>query len=824
MTNDGTLLLLGEIGADHYLAIDEIPSEGREPVLSHAWSAYAAHFGRFTGARLDPLHNRLDNAVVPLGRLRIPAGDLILVVGTGPSLHAAIGELKNRRGFFHLVTSLRGADALAGYGIEPDLVLIEHQSCLEAELSARERAGRLCVGSGWMAIEPKTPPSLFAHARAGRVFIPEIWLGWGLWPATAVATALGAGATCIGLLGIDLGDAGGVTPAFRPLAALLSVLSHIPGITFVDCGESAAPKPGWSRRPLSECVTKRVTSEATVDLTDGPTADDRLVRERDSLEALRPRVANARQGLLQAQGGASVASSTLRPLLDEVLRWGDDSAVRHTLQETLGLSFLPRFWRTGIDYRQHPAHLWRPTILALEEMVSQANALEAKLSYVESARPKGRSDEGDEADAPLSRVLGGPTVLVMPLTYACNVQCAMCTIWQRDDPQVVARETLRRRLDDPLIKAHLEVVNLTGGEPFLRADLPEVVSDLIDLCPLLQEIGIPTNGSMPERILGQVGQILALLPPPVTLAMTVSLDGGAEVHDHVRGVQGLFAKSLKTLRALVKLASERRNLSVGINMTVMPMNVDDIHVVDDLARDAGVGLTLTPATESDIYIGSADVRDQWQASPSQWSGVADAIEAYGKLRGLTTLADASRILRGAERQSACVFWDRGFFLDADGAFHVCPVTSAGRVGQGDRPDAIRQLWGSESHLAALRKLRQSHCLSCLSNCMETERDCGDIVRKIGDTGKPVVIFGAGSGGRKVLRKLLNSGVAVTAFVDNYASRQAASLSGIPVLPWDDGRHCRDKFVVVASRSGATEISRQLERIGLRENGDYVRYF
>ena len=67
-----------------------------------------------------------------------------------------------------------------------------------------------------------------------------------------------------------------------------------------------------------------------------------------------------------------------------------------------------------------------------------------------------------------------PEDLLLVLTYRCNSRCVMCGIWEGDQSGKgeLTPEEYRRILPDTL-----RDINLTGGEVFLRNDLPEVLRD-----------------------------------------------------------------------------------------------------------------------------------------------------------------------------------------------------------------------------------------------------------------------------------------------------------------------------------------------------------
>ncbi len=65
-----------------------------------------------------------------------------------------------------------------------------------------------------------------------------------------------------------------------------------------------------------------------------------------------------------------------------------------------------------------------------------------------------------------------PTDASIILTYRCPMRCQMCNIWQNptDRNEELTAADLRSL-------PKLKFINLTGGEPFIREDLPEIVEE-----------------------------------------------------------------------------------------------------------------------------------------------------------------------------------------------------------------------------------------------------------------------------------------------------------------------------------------------------------
>jgi MoaA/NifB/PqqE/SkfB family radical SAM enzyme len=109
----------------------------------------------------------------------------------------------------------------------------------------------------------------------------------------------------------------------------------------------------------------------------------------------------------------------------------------------------------------------------------------------------------------------------------------------------------------------LEVVRLTGGEPFLREDFAEVAAAVEDASrPAV--LHVTSNGSLPDR----VARFAERFGAPGKLRFLISFDGLEEEHDANRGAAVTFALALETVRRLAGLR-DRLGLAVSVNHTVI---------------------------------------------------------------------------------------------------------------------------------------------------------------------------------------------------------------------------------------------------------------
>jgi MoaA/NifB/PqqE/SkfB family radical SAM enzyme len=165
-----------------------------------------------------------------------------------------------------------------------------------------------------------------------------------------------------------------------------------------------------------------------------------------------------------------------------------------------------------------------------------------------------------------------PRVITLFVTSKCNAKCAHCFYWKNlnKDTDLTFEEV--EELSRGLRK--IDVLLLSGGEPFLRRDLPEICEFFFENNNL-GALNIPTNGLQPKATYKLLRRILIISKgKPVHLAL--SIDGTEQMHDELRGVPGNFLRAVKTYKTVLPLRDEFPNLQLRINSTVCNKNLDDL--------------------------------------------------------------------------------------------------------------------------------------------------------------------------------------------------------------------------------------------------------
>jgi len=202
------------------------------------------------------------------------------------------------------------------------------------------------------------------------------------------------------------------------------------------------------------------------------------------------------------------------------------------------------------------------------------------------------------------RVFNWPKILPINLTLSvtnmCNSRCRTCFIWKlyREKPHLREEEfklwefeRVFESIGDSIFWA-----TISGGEPFLRPDLPKICEALVEYCsPKI--INIPTNALLPKVIEDKMRKILNSCDCS-NFVVNLSLDGLEDKHDKIRNVPGNFNLFLETYKRLSDLKMQFPNLEVGIHSVVSKFSIDGLLDVYDFALKIGADSYITEVAEN----------------------------------------------------------------------------------------------------------------------------------------------------------------------------------------------------------------------------------
>lgn len=297
-----------------------------------------------------------------------------------------------------------------------------------------------------------------------------------------------------------------------------------------------------------------------------------------------------------------------------------------------------------------------------------------------------------------------PTSAVVAVTLNCNARCVMCDIWQQSSTDEMAPEEYLK------LPASLRDVNLTGGEPFLRQDLLEVIVAIRQACPRARLV-ISSHGLLVERMRRLAPRLSQLGP---WLGARISIDGIGETHNHVRGIPRAFTRALQGLRIL----KEGGIRDLGIGMTILEENVDEMVEVYHLAEELSVEFSLTIASDSPFYFGDGKTRLRPQNQDElvkqlQSLIVSEYRRGHPKrwFRAWFEKGLLGYALQG-RRSLPCDAGQGFFYLDPSGTVYGCHILPH-RLGS-LREEDWEALWRSPEAQRARRKARG--CQMCWMVC------------------------------------------------------------------------------------------------------------
>jgi radical SAM protein with 4Fe4S-binding SPASM domain len=156
-----------------------------------------------------------------------------------------------------------------------------------------------------------------------------------------------------------------------------------------------------------------------------------------------------------------------------------------------------------------------------------------------------------------------PEIIVLEITNRCNNSCLHCYNYWRGNGNLKTKELSRFEIRDIIRKLENEIplkqVTISGGEPFLRKDLPGIVVDI-----RLENLNtvIITNGSLITN------SILGNLPTGTTFEITL-FSYNKNLHNKLAG-RDVFEKILKNLLLL-----EKHNCIFVLSLVITKLNAPD---------------------------------------------------------------------------------------------------------------------------------------------------------------------------------------------------------------------------------------------------------
>jgi MoaA/NifB/PqqE/SkfB family radical SAM enzyme len=159
------------------------------------------------------------------------------------------------------------------------------------------------------------------------------------------------------------------------------------------------------------------------------------------------------------------------------------------------------------------------------------------------------------------------------VTSRCNAFCKTCFYHaELNQPGDLTFEQIRK------ISQTMPSITdlwLSGGEPTLRKDVPEII-DMFVANNGVNRVIIPTNALVKSRVYEVVERALSA-NPGIDLYLNIALDGYGLTHDQIRGVPGNWEKTLDCIEALYPLKEIYADrLRLNVNTVICAENYTEV--------------------------------------------------------------------------------------------------------------------------------------------------------------------------------------------------------------------------------------------------------
>lgn len=291
----------------------------------------------------------------------------------------------------------------------------------------------------------------------------------------------------------------------------------------------------------------------------------------------------------------------------------------------------------------------------------------------------------------MSKKLNG-TVIV---TYRCNAKCTMCNRYKAPSKpeEEISIETIKKLPE-------MYFTNITGGEPFIRDDLKDIVRELLKKS---DRIVISTNGFFTDRIV----ELCKEFPQ---VGIRISIEGLEKTNNEIRGLDDGFNRGYTTLKKLVDMGMK----DVGFGMTVQDRNAADLIPLYNISDELGMEFATASLHNSFYFVESNNIiKDRLTVAQNFEDLVNRLLDSNSPKKWFRAYFNHGLInyIFSQKRLLPCDMSFDTFFIDPYGDVMPCNGTKEKQVMGNLNRQSWEELWNSEQ----AEKVR-SFVRNCDRNC------------------------------------------------------------------------------------------------------------
>jgi len=281
------------------------------------------------------------------------------------------------------------------------------------------------------------------------------------------------------------------------------------------------------------------------------------------------------------------------------------------------------------------------------------------------------------------------TVIV---TYRCNARCNMCNRYKAPSKpeEEISIETIKKLPE-------MYFTNITGGEPFIRTDLKDIIRELYKKS---DRIVISTNGFFTDRIVDLCKEF-------PNIGIRISIEGLEETNNKIRGLEDGFNKVYETLKKLVEMGMK----DVGFGMTVQDANAKDLVALYNLSNEMNMEFATASLHNSFYFVEAKNIiHDRPMVAKEFENLVNELLKSNSPKKWFRAYFNHGLInyIYGQKRLLPCDMAFDTFFIDPYGDVMPCNGTKDKEVmGNLNEVSTWEELWEGEKAEAVRNKVR--HC-------------------------------------------------------------------------------------------------------------------
>lgn len=291
----------------------------------------------------------------------------------------------------------------------------------------------------------------------------------------------------------------------------------------------------------------------------------------------------------------------------------------------------------------------------------------------------------------MAKKLNG-TVIV---TYRCNAKCTMCNRYKvPSKPEDEISVEAIRKLPE------MYFTNITGGEPFIREDLKDIVRELYKKS---ERIVISTNGFFTERIVDLCKEF-------PQIGIRISIEGLEQTNNEIRGLDDGFNRGYTTLKTLVEMGMK----DVGFGMTVQDKNAPDLVALYNISDELNMEFATASLHNSFYFVESNNIiHDRLMVASHFEDLINRLLESNSPKKWFRAYFNHGLInyIFSQKRLLPCDMSFDTFFIDPYGDVMPCNGTKEKEVMGNINTQSWEELWQSEEAEAVRKKVR-----ACERNC------------------------------------------------------------------------------------------------------------